>query len=442
MTTGGGGLLSRLERSARTLAFVKLANVGLILIWGFAVTFVFVRVLPLVEFQAFLLLVAFGNFTISAEFGLTSIIYARLRHHWLGGGRDESGAPGGFRLEEMGVLFLFLATLIAGASALLIGAILLGWLDTAMPLLFLLFFLSACLNLPALLAKRALAAIDGNLLWELLDCGRRVVTITLLLAVLAGLDVRLSVALQVAVSILVIGYAIALLHRRLGMSAWHWIAFRAGSRHVGAHYLGDIGASAAFTLSEIVAYNGPYFTIALATGDARPMLIFDFLFKMARALSMTVRAMVEAALPRITRAFHAGDAMRLRQIVARALAAGLLLAVGASAALLLGGRWLFAKLFDGKAEIGTVEIALICATLAALSVVCVSVYIQSALGRFRHLLSRSIPFLVGSLASVPLAMLDGDRFDMLFLAFYGLTLFGTAALHGRSLRRLVRSARA
>ena len=167
-------ILARMEASARILALVKLANVGLVLIWGFAVTFVFVRVLPLAEFQAFLLLVAFGNFTISAEFGLTSIIYARLRRHWLGG--DQ--ADGGFRLEEMGVLFLFLGLIMLGGTAILIGALALGWLDTAMPLLFLLFFLSACLNLPALLAKRALAAVDGNFLWEALDCGRRVVTVS------------------------------------------------------------------------------------------------------------------------------------------------------------------------------------------------------------------------------------------------------------------------
>jgi O-antigen/teichoic acid export membrane protein len=436
-----GGVLARLERSARVIALVKLANVALILIWGFAVTFVFVRVLPLAEFQAFLLLVAFGNFTVSAEFGLTSIIYARLRRHWLGQGpgQDED-ADSGFRLEEMGVLFLFLSALTVGATALLLGAMALGWVGTAMPLLFLLFFLSACLNLPALLAKRALAAIDGNLLWELLDCARRVVTIGLLLAVLAGLDARLSVALQLAVSILVIGYAIALLHRRLGMAGRHWLAFRAGGGHVRRHYLGDIGASALFTLSEILAYNAPYFTIAMASGDARPMLVFDFLFKMMRALSMLARAVVEAALPRITRTYHAGEGARFRQIVLRALVAGALCALLASGALLLLGRPLFSELFDRKAAIGLGEIALICVSLAALSIICVSVYVQSALGRFRHLLERSIPFLAGSLVSVPLALLaSGVRFDDAFLILYALTLAGTAMLHGWSLSRLARS---
>ncbi|WP_254557115.1 hypothetical protein, partial [Salmonella enterica] len=88
---------------------------------------------------------------------------------------------------------------------------------------------------------------------------------------------------------------------------------------------------------DIIAYNAPYFTIALATSDARPMLIFDFFFKMSRALSMLVRATVEAALPRITRAFHAGDTARLRQLLGRALMAALLFAVALSALLLLAG---------------------------------------------------------------------------------------------------------
>ncbi|BBF70396.1 MATE family efflux transporter [Sphingomonas bisphenolicum] len=431
--------LARLEGSARFLALVKLANVGLVLIWGFAVTFVFVRVLPIAEFQAFLLLVAFGNFTISAEFGLTSIIYARLRRHWLGSGAGNDD-DGGFRLEEMGVLFLFLGLLVAGASLILLAALTGGWLATGLPLLFFLFFLSACLNLPALLAKRALAAVDGNFLWEGLDCARRMVTIGLLLAMLAGMDPRLSVALQLVVSILVIAYAIGHVHRRLDMNRRHWLAFRVGGGHVRAHYLRDIGASAAFTVSDIVAYNAPYFTIALATSDPRPMLVFDFFFKMSRSLSMLVRATVEAALPRITRAYHAGDRVRLRQLLGRALGAAMVFAFGLSAVLLLAGDRLFAILFDGRATIDRADITLIILALFALTLLCVSVYVQAALGRFGALLARSLPFLAGSLASAPLALLLWpDRFDLAFLGLYALTLLAAAGLHLVSLRRLARA---
>ena len=423
-----------MEGSARFIALIKLANVGLTLIWGFAVTYVFVRVLPLREFQAFLLLVAFGNFTISAEFGLTSIIYARLRRYWLGHGE---GSADGFRLEEMGVLFLFLAMLILGAVVILLVALVAGGLDTTMPLLFVLFFLSACINLPALLAKRALAAVDGNFVWEMLDCVRRLMTIALLLLILNGLDARLSVALQILISLSVIGYAIMLVHGRLGMTAQHWLAFSRGGAHVRTHYLQDIGASALFTISEIVAYNAPYFTIAIATQDARPMLLFDFFFKMSRALSMAIRAMVEAALPRITRAFHAGDRARLRQLLTRALTVATVFALTASAALLLLGQWVFTKLFAGRAAIEMVDLLLIDGALLALTMICVSVYVQAALGRFSHLLKRSLPFLAGSLLSVPLAMLFGEEFDQGFLALYALTMILVAALHALSLRRLL-----
>ncbi|MBN8830655.1 MAG: hypothetical protein J0G94_08520, partial [Sphingomonadales bacterium] len=67
-----------MERRPGLLGAAKLANVVLAMAWGFVVTFVFVRLLPLSEFRAFLLLVAFANFTVSAELGITSIAYSRL----------------------------------------------------------------------------------------------------------------------------------------------------------------------------------------------------------------------------------------------------------------------------------------------------------------------------------------------------------------------------
>jgi len=60
MSMSGGlvGLAGRLERRPGLLGAAKLANVVLAMAWGFVVTFVFVRLLPLSEFRAFLLLVA------------------------------------------------------------------------------------------------------------------------------------------------------------------------------------------------------------------------------------------------------------------------------------------------------------------------------------------------------------------------------------------------
>ena len=171
------------------------------------------------------------------------------------------------------------------------------------------------------------------------------------------------------------------------------------------------------------------------------MLLFDFFFKMSRALSMFVRAAVEAALPRITRAFHADDRARLKQLLTRALGAGFVFALAASVALALAGTWIFGKLFDGRAAISSLDLLLVDVALFALTVICVSVYVQAALGRFAHLLTRSLPFLAGSLLSVPLALLLRDQFDIAFLSFYTATLLLGAILHGLSLRRLLKGER-
>jgi hypothetical protein len=163
------------------------------MLWGFAVTYVFVRALPANEFRTFLLLIAFNNFTISAEFGITNVIYARLRRHWLG--RQEAGVDSGdFRHEEIGVLFLFLTSLIVIGGAVVIGAMALGWIHTQMPAIFLIFFFGSALNILLLLAKRALAAVDRNLLWELTDIIRRLAGLAVLLAVLKGMGLLVSVS--------------------------------------------------------------------------------------------------------------------------------------------------------------------------------------------------------------------------------------------------------
>jgi O-antigen/teichoic acid export membrane protein len=437
-------LINRLERSQHVLSVAKLANVGITMVWGFAVTYVFVRALPLHEFQAFLLLVAFGNFTVSAEFGLTSIIYSRLRRYWLNKGQDSNEDE--FRMEEIGFLFFLLIAMVVVAGFLLGGAMLAGWVQTGLPLLFFIYFLSSCINLPLLLVKRGLMATDHNLFWELLDLVRRGLTLVLLLAVLVGFDLTLSVTLQLVLAAIGIGIAGIRLHRRVGMRKRHWVAIREGGAHVKAKYLRDIGSTMSLTLSEMMAYNAPYFTIALATHDARPMLLFDFAFKMTRALTMVCRALMEAAMPRLTAAYYAGEKGRFTGLLIRALVVAAGAAIGASAALGVLGKFIVTHLFDGKIDISFNEIALICLLMLTLSTICVSVFLQGSLGRFSIVLRQSIPFLVGSLLSVPVAVVVGPMiglsFSMTFLLIYTLVFVGTAALHGISLNRLVHGMKA
>lgn len=429
------------EGSARVLTLAKLASVGLSMIWGFAVTYVFVRALPGPEFRAFLLLIAFNNFAISAEFGLTNIIYARLRRYWLGQ-RDSGVEKGDFRHEEVGVLFLFLISLIVVAGAIVVGAILLGWIKTDMPVVFLLFFFGSALNLLLLLAKRALAAVDRNLLWELTDIFRRLLGLVVLLAVLEGLSLRTSVSILLFINIAGAALGMALIHVRAGMRFGHWFDWRRGGAHVKRSYLRDIGASAALTLSEVVAYNSPYFLIVAMTHDTRLLLIFDFTFKMIRAVGTTIRATIEGVLPRLTRWWFAGNEQAFSYGLLRALCVALAVAIFADLVLIAIGQRIFAVLYDGRTTLAVIELALLCALLLALAIMCTSVYVQGALGRFESLLGQSLPFLAASLATVPLALWIGGANradDVPFMTFYGLSFFGIAILHVFAMRRLAKS---
>lgn len=436
----GGGLLAlaaRLEQRRSLLGVMKLANVGLGLIWGFVVTFVFVRLLPFPEFRTFLLLVAFANFTISAEMGFSTVIYSRLRRTRLGG---AAAGEGDFRSDELGVLLLFMGGIIGLGALLILAGLVGGAIETAHPALFLAFYATSALNLVALLARRALAALDHNLWWEALDFVRRLLCVALLFAALVGLPILTAVLLQLALTITAILVGLLTVHRALGMSRGQWFALRSGWAHVCANYLGDIGRTSLLTVSDVAAYNAPYFTIVAATHDPRPLLLFDFLFKMSRALSALVRALVETLLPDLTRHFHARESAAFRAQLRRCLALSLGMALLLGVFLMIAGPWLSAFMFDRNIVLDHVELALISTLLVGLSLICVSVYLQNGLGRFAALVAPSLAFLCGSLLSVPAALWLGEAtgaaFALRFAACYALVHLALAAVHGRLLARL------
>ncbi|MEZ5711349.1 MAG: hypothetical protein R3E11_01700 [Sphingobium sp.] len=433
------------ERSTKVVTFAKLINVALVMLWGFAVTFVFVRAMPTNDFRVFLLLVAFNNFTISAEFGFTNVIYARLRRYWLHRtGMGEQDNDGDFRLEEVGVLFLFLCGLMICSSLLVALGIALGWIRTGFPAVLILFFLVSAFNVLLLLSKRALAALDRNLIWEAVDIARRLLALAALFAVLVGLSLLASVAIQLALNILCALFGMFLIHKRTGMRRRQWFAWRTGGRHVRDTYMRDIGSSAALTMSEVAAYNGPYFVIAAVSKDMALILLFDFCFKMIRAVATAIRATIEGALPRLTRHWFAGEMEAFGRALKRAGAMALGIALCAGLVLIAIGQRLFAFLYDGNSSFEMIEVLSLCVLLAVLSIMSVSVYLQGALGRFDKLLRCSLPFLAGSLLAAPLAavlhaQLTAQPIDHIFMAIYTLVFVAAALLHLASINRLRQS---
>jgi hypothetical protein len=430
-------LLGRLEEQAKLLALVKLANVALAMLWGFAVTFVFVRLLPLAEFKAFLLLVAFANFTISADFGFSGIIYARLRRF-----RLREGAADPFNPAEIAMLlaFMLLVVVLGGLAIALCLAI--GFIPTGQPALFMAFYILSALNIVALLAKRALAALDHNLLWEGMDFVRRFLSIGLLLAALAGLPILLSVCFQIGLTVAALFAGLAVVHRAIGMQAGDWLLRHSGGGIL-RQYARDMGATMGLTLSDVAAYNAPYLGIALATHDPRPLLVFDFLFKMSRALSAAIRALVEAGLPRLTAAYHAGRHEAARTSIGKLSLLALACAAALGGLLLLAGPEISRIMFDGKVVLGRDELLFMTALLAGLAMICVSTYVQNGLGHFGALLPASLTFLAGSVASVLLAAwlapLSDAPFSLCFIAAYALVHLLLGLRHHLMLRGIARA---
>lgn len=426
-------MLARLERIGWLRGGVKLANVAAAMAWGFIVTFVFVRLLPIDEFRVFLLLIAFANFTISADFGFSGILYARLRRWRLGEAAD-------FDPREIAALLSFMGLVVLLGGIAIAAALALRLLPTERPVLFLAFYGLSALNIFTLLARRALAALDHNLLWEGADFARRIVSIALLVAALWGLPILLSVALQALLMLLTLGLALVVVHRSVKMRPRDWLPGR-GASMAGAWTRngGDMRVTMLLTVSDVAAYNAPYFTIAAATPDPRPLLLFDFAFKMSRALTAVIRALVETVLPGLTRAYHGGDRARVRHGIARLRLLGLGSAVLLALLLLVAGQPIFGLLYDGAARPAPLELALIGLLLIGLTMLCISTYVQQGFGRFAPLVPPSLAFLAGSVLSVLPARFGAPAlFAPLFLATLALVHAAVALRHDAMLRGLAR----
>lgn len=434
--------IGRLEKNPRALAALKLVNVGLAMLWGFAVTFVFVRLLPIAEFRAFLLLVAFANFTVSADFGFSGIIYARLRRFRLGG-QTMGGDGSDFHPRDIVALLSFMSAAVALGGLAIAAGIASGHIPTQRPILFLVFYLLTAANIFGILVKRALAAIDQNILWELADSLRRILSLALLGLALAGLPILLSVCVQLLLMVGTLLIGLAVIHGVTGMALGDWLLRRAAAGGVWRSYMRDMGTTMTLTLSDVIAYTAPYFGIAMVTQDPRPLLVFDFVYKVSRALSAVIRALIEAAMPRLTAAWHDGRTARVRQLIQPLR----LLSIGAAAALglflLAAGQMLSGILFDGKAILSVAELIALALLLCGLAMLCVSTYVHNGVGRFAALLPTSFAFLVLSLLSVAGgawgARATGQPFALCFSILYAATHLLLAVQHDLMLRRMVRA---
>ncbi|MCF8709637.1 hypothetical protein [Rhizorhapis sp. SPR117] len=425
--------IRELEQSIGVLGAVKLGNACLILIWGFGLTFVFARALDNIEFQNFVLLIALSNFTISAEFGFTNIIYNRLR-------RWRLHAGGQFSFTEISAVLAAIITLIVLAVCALALCFVVGIIVTQLPLLFLSFFIVSCLNIAVLLCKRVLAALDRNLLFEFTDICRRVVSLVVLFAVLLGLDLGFSVLILLVVTLASLGIWCVIIHRVLKLRMAHWTSIAKGIGIIRTRYLRDIRASILFTLADVGANNMPFLVIAFLTDDLRPLLLYDFAYKLMRVMGIVMRAIIESYLPRITAALHSGSILLVRRAFLHCLAGGVIPGLGVSLLLLCWGHQLAQFLYHGKMDVTVLDLTLLSLVMLALPVNALSIYVNCAIGRFGTLLKASMPYLIGATFSAPIAMVatwGHDAWAETFLSIFTIVYLLAMLLHLWLLKSLV-----
>lgn len=425
---------ARLERSKWVLTIVKLIGASLTIGWGLASTYVFARVLVDIELANFIVLIALANFTIGAELGISNILYDRLR-------RAHIGVDNDFAFAELAALLAVLFTAVAMATGGVGVAIALGVISTGLPALFVALFALAAVNMVVLLAKRSLAAIDRNLGFEAIDIARRLINLALMLAVLSGFDATLSIFAQLSVSLLAIGLCFGLNSSALGAPIKDWTKIAPGLRILKMRYLTKLGPAMALTIADIAAYNLPFIVIASLGDNLRPLLLYDFLYKLLRVLGTATRAVTEAQLPRLTRAVHTGDTRGLRIGLWETFGTGFVFAVVLAVLLLAAGPAAAALLYDGKLSLSARDAIAMALPLLVLPAAALSVHLNSSLARFRELVVANIPLLVAAVLAPVISMLafaDGD-WGWGSLVLFASAYLVTAALHVRLLGRTARA---
>lgn len=346
----------------KTLAYLslKLLNAALTMIWGFALTAIMVRAVGITEYARYVLVAAVGIYLSAADFGVSFLIYSRLREAFL----KADVSP----LREPVAAALSLYVLVTGAAVLLFVP-LGGWLlppgETDFVALVLFFCISA-LNLPWLMVRAMGNAVDKYMVFELLDVLRRVAHTGLISLMLMGVSPTTVFLLCCLVWLACYAFAFTSLRRSIGVSYRElFVVNRSGFRAFLIEFGSKVRPSLVFSLTEFGIYSFPYFYVPAIFGHGAAIVIFDLFSRFFRAAITANQVASGGLLPQITHAYHLGN----RSSLVRALSISLLLSLAASiclaAVVIAAGGVIFPLLLDGQGTVSsTVAASIVIVTIA------------------------------------------------------------------------------
>lgn len=416
----------RLVSGAFLYLLLKLTNIGLAFMWSMGLTATLVRVVGLESYAEFALVVAFGGYVIATDFGLSRLLYTRMRAAHLN--NDPEARRLAFRMFFSLTVLVFLVAAVLFPSIAYAG----GFFSDERRLDICLLFVGVIANLPALTIRNASAAVDRYVAYESLEVARRgTIVVGLALVLFAGMPIEAYFILNVAVwlpwyavMLRVIGRAIELSPRR---------AFDPRRIPGMRRELSAMLDTAVFWISDFSVYNLPYFVIPILYSDPVRLVVFDVFYKVTRFGQMAFVAIADVVLPQQTRGFHSGERRNIRRGTAFYLVFAGAAALLAVSAVTVFGDLAFKALLGRSDIVSSTYRGLMVAMIAAMFVEFSALSFLMGTGRFTTLrLISTSTFAMTVLVSVGVAALGwpDEAFIAAIVGVYAIGAIATVVAMG------------
>jgi O-antigen/teichoic acid export membrane protein len=306
------------------------------------IVYVLVRIVPNNIYPWIVFFSAVGNYVLAVDFGYSGFIYASTRQKFIEG---KLAGQSNLISEALNVYML-----IPLAAAPVVAGLIFATID-ATPVLkasVSIYFLSIVLSMPWALMRRAGAAVDQFVVFEVLELARRVIFCGLTSAMLAGLPFLTFGILCLCVWVVAFVLAGLILTRRgVHIKLANPSELAAHLRHNHRHIM----TSGWFTVLEFLIYNFPYMLLPFLYADGTRIVAFDVFYKVVRFGGVAYGVAFETFLPYQTRAYYSGNLAQVRKYLANVELLAVIPFVIATAALIVAGGPFFHFLLNNAALI-------------------------------------------------------------------------------------------
>lgn len=298
---------------------LRLVNSVLTFTWGFLLTAVMIRVFGLDEYSRYVTIAAVGMYLAASDLGISSYVYAKVREGFI---RGDYATLKRSATTAISIYLLVAAVVTSIVIPLLWIVMPVGTTGKVAPMLF---FIASAFYLPWIILRVLCGATDLYLRFEVIDLVRRIVHVAAITSLL------LTPALTTVMIVLNISWIVALVLVISSLRTTLHFRARALFRISAADFQGFVAVfrdglrpSIVFSLAELLSYSFGYIFVPLTYGAGFPLIIFDLFYKFQRAAIVGNQIAATGMQPRLTRAFHAGDAASVRRSLAIILALSIL----------------------------------------------------------------------------------------------------------------------